>query len=209
MQVTIFGATGMVGKQLVKQALWLGYKVVAFGRNAHEVFADAQENVTAVKGYLTDVDAIIKALKGSDAVCSAIGGTTTETDNTRSIGMKNILVAMDRVSIRNIAAVGGLGILQATQDKMVYETEHFPPQYKGVTEEHLKAYQLLEVSNVHYAFFCPSTILDEGFTENYTMQADYAYETMQSVNAGNLADAMLKVVTETNYNRKRIAIMNG
>ena len=37
MTITIFGATGMVGKQLVQQALFKGYTVKAFGRN---VFAE-------------------------------------------------------------------------------------------------------------------------------------------------------------------------
>jgi uncharacterized protein len=208
MQITVFGATGMVGKQLVKQATWLGYKVIAFGRNAHEIFADATENVTAFKGYLTDLAAISKALQGSTAVCSALGGSLTDTDNTRSIGVKNIVKAMNDTDINNIAIVGGVGILQASEDKMVYETEHFPPQYKAVTEEHLKAYQIVEATNIDYAFFCPGIIIDEGFNEQYTMQANDVYNTIQGVNAGNLADAMLKEVVQHNYKRQRIAIKN-
>ncbi len=208
MQVTIFSATGMVGKQLVKQAIWLGYRVIAFGRNAHEIFADTTENVIAFKGYLTDLTAITKALKGSTAVCSALGGSLTDIDNTRSIGMKNIIKAMNDTGTNNISIVGGVGILQATEDKMVFETENFPPQYKAVTEEHLKAYQIVETSTIDYSFFCPSVIIDEGFNEQYTMQANNAYDTMQGISAGNLADAMLKEVVQHNYNRQRIAIKN-
>ena len=33
MIITIFGATGTVGKELVKQALFNGHQVRAFGRN--------------------------------------------------------------------------------------------------------------------------------------------------------------------------------
>ncbi len=33
MTITVFGATGQVGKEVVKQALAKSYKVIAFGRD--------------------------------------------------------------------------------------------------------------------------------------------------------------------------------
>ncbi len=60
MILTIFGATGMVGKKLVRYALANGYDVRAFGRNVQNLIdADLRnEHLEAIHGYVfneTDV----------------------------------------------------------------------------------------------------------------------------------------------------------
>jgi uncharacterized protein len=200
MQITIFGASGMVGKHLVKQALWKGHSVIAFGRNANVDFADDKhENLTAIKGYLTDVDQIAKALKNSQAVLSAIGGQVDANDNTRSLGIKNIVTAMQKVGLQKIAAIGGLGVLPSEQtNKLMYETEGFPPQLVPVSIEHLKAYQSLQNSTLQYSFFCPPQIVDAICDGNYAVQQNKLINTSNQIHAGNLADAMLKALEAEN-----------
>jgi uncharacterized protein len=195
MQITVFGATGMVGKHIVQQALWKGYKVIAFGRNADVVFADEDnKNLVAVKGFLTDIKAITKALEGSQGVCSAIGGDANSetTDNTRSLGMKNIIAAMQSVGIKNIAAIGGMGVLDSEDGKLLYETENFPKQFVPVTLEHLKAYEYLQASHLHYSFFCPPNINNVAYDGNYETKLNTIVNNNFKIAAGNLADALLK-----------------
>ncbi len=54
MQITIFGATGLVGKQLVQQALFKGYKVKAFGRNVFTEDFPKDDNLELIHGALFD-----------------------------------------------------------------------------------------------------------------------------------------------------------
>ena len=201
MQLTIFGATGMVGQHIVKQALWAGYNVIAFGRNANVFYADEPKNLTAFKGYLTDVAQIEKAIQGSQAVISAIGSniSTDATDNTRSLGMKNIVTAMQNSGLTKIAAIGGMGILPSQEPaSLIYETEHFPQQLIPVTLEHLKAFEYLKASNLAYSFFCPPTITNAICNGNYTVAHNAVANNIMHVTAGNLADAMLKAIAHDN-----------
>ena len=94
MTLTIFGATGMVGKQLVKLALFKGYQVKAFGRNIFTAGFAEDENLQLIAGTLFDEEQVYDAVMGSDAVLSALGGGTDGTDKTRSLGMKNIVQQM-------------------------------------------------------------------------------------------------------------------
>lgn len=73
MQVTIFGATGQVGKAALKEALNKGYNVKVLVRSP-EKLGDLQEKVTVIKGDLLDSTAVEQALMGSSAVINAAGG---------------------------------------------------------------------------------------------------------------------------------------
>ena len=72
MKVLVFGATGSVGKQLVSQALDQGHEVTALvrGSSRHKL-ADSRLNV--IEGDVLDYASVERAVKGADAVISAIG----------------------------------------------------------------------------------------------------------------------------------------
>ena len=65
MRITVFGATGQVGKRIVRQALALGHQVTAFGRNVDSLIdADIRnDNLLAVKGYVFDAGDVFNAVK--------------------------------------------------------------------------------------------------------------------------------------------------
>ena len=52
MKITVFGATGGAGKQLVEQALAAGYEVVAYARNPSKL-SISHEHLTVVQGELS------------------------------------------------------------------------------------------------------------------------------------------------------------
>ncbi len=65
MIITIFGATGQVGKRTVQQALAKGFTVKAFGRNV-ENWIDKDlhtDNFQAIKGHVFDEDDVLNAIK--------------------------------------------------------------------------------------------------------------------------------------------------
>ena len=82
MNITVFGATGQVGKQLVKQALWKKHTVTAFGRNVFTTEFLKDDHLHLIQGALFDEQDVFHALKNTDAVLSSLGGDSTDTDNT-------------------------------------------------------------------------------------------------------------------------------
>lgn len=71
MKITVFGATGGVGQQVVKQAVAAGHDVVAVVRNPQKL----PERVTFVRADLSTatVDQVVRAVRKSDAVLSCLG----------------------------------------------------------------------------------------------------------------------------------------
>ncbi len=73
MNVTVFGATGAIGQQVVDQLRSNGHAVTAYVRNPGKVPAEWGQDVTVLVGEITDAAAIDRAVAGADAVVSALG----------------------------------------------------------------------------------------------------------------------------------------
>jgi uncharacterized protein len=209
MNLIIFGATGMVGRQLVQQALFKGHHVKAFGRNVHTTDYLEKENLTLIQGALFDEKEVFNAIKGCDAVLSAIGGAVDGTDKARTLGMKNIIKQMEKAAVKRIVAIGGLGVLNADENSLLIDQEDYPAAYVPVGLEHKKAYESLKASDLDWTFVCPPNIIDAGPTGHYTTRADYAPEADNlRINAGDLSMFMLNEIEKNEYIKHRVGISN-
>lgn len=73
MNLSVLGATGATGTQLVEQALTAGHHVTALARSP-EKLTITNPSLHVVQGDATDRAAVSRAMKGADAVISALGG---------------------------------------------------------------------------------------------------------------------------------------
>ncbi len=208
MHIIIFGATGQAGLQLVKQALWKGHTVKAFGRNVYDIIDMENERLTLIKGALFDEAEVREAIKGTDAVLSALGGAFDGTDKTRSLGMKNIAAQMEATGVRRIIGIGGMGVLNANEEHLVLDMEGYPPEYLPVGHEHLAAYEVLKQSNLDWTFVCPPDIINAEATGVFQTRADYPPEPSISITTGDLALFMLNELEKNEFVKSRVGISN-
>jgi len=95
MTITIFGASGAIGKLLVQQALDKGYHVNAYVRNASK-FNLSHPDLNIIQGELNDYQKITQAISGSEAVISTLGPPVVRKYEGFPVldGHKNIIKAM-------------------------------------------------------------------------------------------------------------------
>jgi nucleoside-diphosphate-sugar epimerase len=100
MQITVFGATGGIGRHVVDQALTDGHEVVAYVRTP-EKFDRHSPRLRVVVGELSDPAAIQQAVQGSQAVISALGPSLKRgaTGTPVTDGTRNILKAMQATGV--------------------------------------------------------------------------------------------------------------
>jgi uncharacterized protein len=210
MVITVFGATGKVGKHIVRMALASGNKVSAFGRNMEGLIDEdlRNENFTAFKGYVFSNGNVFDVIKGCDAVLSALGGAADGTDKTRSLGMKNIITQMEKAGVKRIVAVGGSGVLEDDDFGYILNNPKYPALYKQVAMEHLMAYEYLKASDLDWTYVCcPADIKDKDATGKYVTNADYLpYPYLFTITAGNVASFMLNELKSNKYVKKRVGI---
>ena len=92
MKLTIFAATGGIGRQLLEQAIAAGHDVTAVARNPQNL---APVPARAVAADLSSADpaALQPAVAGADAVLSALGPRTKAiTEAMRAAGARRIIV---------------------------------------------------------------------------------------------------------------------
>ncbi|HEV7851697.1 MAG TPA: NAD(P)H-binding protein [Mycobacterium sp.] len=105
MKITVFGATGGIGRQLVAQALNHGHDVTAVVRDAARLpISDVALHVVTVPG-LEQPDLLRSALIGSHAVLSAVGPRGRKDGPVASTAVRTILNAMDSAGVRRLVAV--------------------------------------------------------------------------------------------------------
>lgn len=209
MNLIVFGATGMVGKQIVQQALFNNHKVKAFGRNVYTTDFLDSENLTLVQGALFDANEVYNAMKGCDAVLSALGGGFDGNDKTRTLGIKNIIAQMKKAGVKRIIGIGGMGVLNADETTLLIDKDDYPPEYVPVGKEHQKAYELLNESGLDWTFVCPPDILNEGPTGSYITAANYPpVPNNYKIRAGDLAMMMLNELQKNEYVKQRVGISN-
>jgi nucleoside-diphosphate-sugar epimerase len=113
MNVTVFGATGAIGQQVVEQLYTHGHAVTAYVRNPGKVPASWSERVRVEVGEITDADAIDRAVAGADAVVSALGPSMDRNAAGLSLvdGTRHIVEAMRRHGVRRYVGNGTPSVL--------------------------------------------------------------------------------------------------
>jgi putative NADH-flavin reductase len=107
MKLTIFGSTGTIGLQLVKQALDFGHIVTVFVRDPSKLNT-RHANLKVVQGDVMDLASVEKAVQDQDAVLCSLGAGSKGT--IRSEGTKNIIRAMEKANVRRFISLSTLGV---------------------------------------------------------------------------------------------------
>jgi uncharacterized protein YbjT (DUF2867 family) len=109
-RILIVGATGGTGRHLVAQALERGMTVTALVRNPSE-FQVEHPRLTAIRGDVLDVASLEAAMRGQEAVLSALGHKRYfPPTRILSDGTGNIVRAMETHGVRRFICETSLGI---------------------------------------------------------------------------------------------------
>lgn len=100
-RITVFGATGATGKQLVEQALASGNEVVAYVRTPSKL-GIVNEHLSIVQGELSDAALIERAVSSADVVISTLGPRGGSKNKPLTQGMQNIIAAMKQHGVRRL-----------------------------------------------------------------------------------------------------------
>jgi putative NADH-flavin reductase len=108
MRVLVFGATGRVGSEIVRQAIHSGHDVTVFVRNPRALSAIVRPS-EVLCGDLRDKSAVTSAMasRSFDAVLSAIGAGKLEPSNLVTDGTRSILDVMLSTGVSRYLAVSG------------------------------------------------------------------------------------------------------
>src|ERR1700693_3235244 len=100
MKLTILGATGATGTCLTSQALAAGHEVTAVVRDPARLAGPPHPRLRTVTADVMDPASIAPAIKGADAVISAVGPRGTGPTTVIQDSVHSIIAAMGTTGTR-------------------------------------------------------------------------------------------------------------
>lgn len=110
MKLTVFGASGGIGTELVRQGLDAGHHVTAVVRETSRLAVEPHPNLKVVVADVMDPVAIAPAVAGREAVLSALGTRVSGPTTVNSDGARSIIQAMQDAGVRRLLMVSVAGI---------------------------------------------------------------------------------------------------
>lgn len=130
-KVLVTGATGFLGKYVVKELVEHGYQVRAFGRNSKVGRSLENSSVSYFQGDLTKADDVLEACKGMDLVVhagalSTVWGPWEDFYQANVLGTKYVLEACRQVGMQRLVYVSSPSIYAAPKDQLAIKESDAP-----------------------------------------------------------------------------------
>jgi putative NADH-flavin reductase len=209
MKLTIFAATGGIGRHLLEQAVAAGHDVTAAVRNP----ANLTRDVRVVRIDLADPDAaaVEEAVAGADAVLSGLGIRTPADAGITGRGTASIIDAMSAAGTRRLVVVSAAPLGTVPSPARPHPPKHDPGD--GFFMRHLlapfakaafgKNYVDLAVmedavraSGLDWTIVRPPKLTDKALTGTYRTALGSNVRGGFSISRADVADLMLRVLTQ-------------
>lgn len=153
-KIVFFGGTGMTGQCAVRYALQKGLIVRLLVRSEATVPEDFKEKVELVKGDVTNMDDVKKAVQGQELICVVLGTRNDLKPTTAmSDGMSNIIAAMKEASLKTFSV--------CLSSFLFMEPEKVPGMFVNINGEHKRMLDMVKGCGLEYRAVLPPHIADE------------------------------------------------
>lgn len=212
MKITVIGATGFVGPDVVKEALARGHEVTAISRSGKNLPSDP--HLTLATGDIHDSVWLAGAIKGQDAVISAYNPGWAESDLFAKFtqGSQQILGAIKSSGVKRLLVVGGAGSLEVAPGVELVDTAEFPANIKpgALGARALRNQLQAEEPTLDWTYLSPAAFLEPGprtaqfrlGTTSLLMDGDKP----ASVSVADLAVAILDEIEHPQHIRQQFTV---
>ncbi|MFG2821792.1 NAD(P)-dependent oxidoreductase [Kitasatospora sp. NPDC048365] len=210
MNITVFAATGGIGRHLVTQALAAGHRVTAAVRTPDSL---AGLPVRTVRVDLSDPDpaAVRDAVAGADAVLSGLGARSGADIGVARRGTEAMITAMRAAGVRRLVVVSAAPIGTVPSPRRPTPPRHDPgdgpfvkylgsPMIKVVLRKRYADLALMEdavaASGLDWTTVRPPRLTNGPGTADYRTALDRNVPGGSAISRADVAHYMLRALTE-------------
>jgi putative NADH-flavin reductase len=209
MKLTVFGATGATGTDLVQQALAAQHDVTAVVRDAARLKVPAHPRLHVVTADVMDPDSIGPAIAGADAVLTAIGPRGTGPTTVIQDSARAIIAAMQKSGSRRLLMLSGS--IAADEGESPYLRYLIKPLARRTFLRHVCAdmragEREVRASGLDWTIVRPPALTSNPATQKYRTAIDRNLRHGFRVSRADLATCLLALVNDPDSVRKHIGI---
>ena len=202
MKIAIFGASGKTGILTVYQALDKGHYVTAFARKSSSVTIQ-HKKLLIIQGDILEYEKVKSAVEGQDVIISTIGVESRKQTHVLSEGTRNIIQAMEECNVKRFICMSSAGIL-GNDAGIIFGKIMMPLFLRHVFMDKVRQMKILQESKLDWIIIRPTRLTDAPKTGKYKITA--GSPASGRVPRADVADFMLKLLTDKKYDRQMPAI---
>jgi putative NADH-flavin reductase len=200
MKIVVFGASRGVGRCLVERALALGHDVTAASRNPL-VSVAPHSRLRFIRCDVRDTPAVCDVLAGQDVVFGALGSGSRGATDLYSAGARSILKGMNARGIRRLVFLSNFGVLGErgcgwSQKALLMLAS---PMLRHTLADHRLALDAIRQAAPEWVAVRPLPLTDSCGTGQYRVSVDDLPPGGTRISRADVADFMLRQVTDTRY----------
>jgi putative NADH-flavin reductase len=219
MKLTIFAATGGIGRKILEQAVAAGHDVTAAVRNPKKL--SAQVRTVTVDLAAADPVVLESAIRGADAVLSGLGATSTSEAGVAWQGTRAIVQAMKATNVRRIVVVSAAPIGTVPSPAQPRPPKHDPgdgffmrnllsPLTKATLRKHYADLALMEDilrdSGLDWTIVRPPRLTDKSLTGAYRAAYGQNLRGGLFISRADVAHLMLRVLDQPESIKQTVGI---
>jgi uncharacterized protein len=161
-QIAVFGATGNIGRQIVREAVSRGHDVTAVARNPADLGIH-EPRVQVMRGDVLDPASVTAAAAGQDAVISAVGPREGQDPAMLVDAARSLLEGLKRAHVARLLVVGGAGSLEVAPGHRLMDTPDFPDAWKPLAQAGFDALEVYRADeDLEWTYISPAGFIGEG-----------------------------------------------
>jgi putative NADH-flavin reductase len=223
MRLTVFAATGGIGRQLLEQAVAAGHQATAVVRNPGKLSVSGDVRVVAADLADADPAVLEAAVDGADAVLSGLGPRSNAEAGIASRGTRAIVQAMQATGVRRVVVVSAAPIGTVPSPGRPKPPRHDPgdgflmrhllnPLAKAMFREHYADLALMEDvlrdSGLDWTVIRPPRLTDKPLTGAYRTAIGQNLRGGAFVSRADVADLMLRVLDQPETIGQAVGVAN-
>ena len=198
MRLLILGATGPQGHELVRQALDASHSVAALARDPKKV----TERIEVIEGDATDASVLAAAIRGRDAVVSALGTSKSLRGGIMSRAVAALLPAMQQNGVQRLILESAYGVGDSFRDANALQKFFFRTLLGSIYADKAKADAVIAASPLEWTIVRPVRLTNGPHTGKYRVVERLSAGGMPAVSRADVADFMIRELTERAWIRK-------
>lgn len=203
--LSIIGSSGNLGHKVAEYALEAGHHVTSFARHGDnsDLF---HKNLVSINGDVLQLDDVESCIKDSDIILSTLGASGGSGLDVLHKGIKNILNAASAQRVSRIIAVGGSGILQVDEGRLMKSAWYFPAYLRELADAQYHVFSLLKNSGINWTVVCPHIMHHGSRSGDYRHRDTFSLPETKDITFEDVADFIIKEIEKKAYLNVRVAI---
>ena len=203
--ILVIGATGPTGIEICRQALAAGMKVRVLVRNPSRFPGELLPALEVVQGDVLNGEAMLAAMRGMDAVVSALGTPLQRTPVTLlSHGTQNIVQAMRQLGVTRLLCITGMGAGDSRgHGGFLYDQVILPLLLGQIYLDKDRQEQIVQASGLDWTLIRPAFLTTGAQTGEYRCIDRFVKgERMGKISRADVAHFVVRELQQAAYSRR-------